>query len=86
MAHRNGYVKRYNVEKDHKSYGKTVNYDWETQNEPAKRMGNEDFANMPKEPIMRDFSRSHNYRSGVVNDFTCALEDESGIHENKIHK
>ena len=49
-------------------------------------MGQEDFANMPKEPIMKNFSHSHNYRSGVINDFSCGLEDESGIHENKYYK
>ncbi len=83
---RNGYVKRFNVEKNHKDFGKTANYDFEKQNEPVPRMGQEDFANMPKEPIMKNFSHSHNYRSGVINDFSCGLEDESGIHENKYYK
>jgi len=83
---RNGYVKRFNLQKDHKDFGKTANYDWKVQNEPPTRMGSEDFANMPAAPMIKSFSKSHNYRSGVVNDFTCALEDESGIHENKIHR
>lgn len=83
---RNGYVKRFNVQKDHKDFGKTRNYDFEKQSEPTDRMGNSSFANMPDGAIMKNFSRSHNYRSGVVNDFSCGLEDESGIHENKIHR
>lgn len=82
----NGYVKRYNVQKDHKDFGKTENYDFEKQNEPEARMGNNSFANLPDDPIMKNFSRSHNYRSGVVNDFSCGLEDESGIEENKCYK
>ena len=49
-------------------------------------MGNDSFANLPSEPMMKNFSRSHNYRSGVVNDFSCGLEEESGIHENKSYK
>jgi hypothetical protein len=84
--HRNGFVKRYNVQKDHKEFGETKNYDFKTQNEPVVRMGNEDFANMPSEPMIKNFSRSHNKRSGVINDFSCGLEDESGIHENKWYK
>ena len=83
---RNGYVKRYNVQKDHKEFGRTGNYDFEKQNEPEDRMGNVSFANLPEAPIMKNFSRSHNYRSGVVNDFSCGLEDESGIEENKCYK
>lgn len=78
-------VKRYNVEKSHKDFGYTANYDFEKQEEPSQRMGNEGFANMPKEPIMKNFSRSHNYRSGVINDFSCGLEEDSGIHENKCY-
>ena len=80
------YVKRYNVQKEHKDFGATKNYDFEKQNEPTERMGNMSFANLPSEPIMKNFNRSHNYRSGVINDFSCGLEDESGIHENKIYK
>lgn len=85
MAQKKNYVKRFNVEKRQPDLGKTVNYDFSVQDEPMKRMGDEGFANMPSEPVMRNFSRSHNYRSGVVNDFSCGLEDESGIHENKVY-
>lgn len=80
---RNGTGKRYNVEKNHKDFGETVNYDFEKQMEPSTRMGDSGFANMPSEPIMKNFSRSHNYRSGVINDFSCGLEENSGIEENK---
>ena len=81
---RNGNVKRYNVQKNHKDFGKTVNYDFEDQMNPTKRMGNDSFANMPPQAMVRAFSRSHNYRSGVVNDFACGLEMESGIEENGV--
>ena len=82
----NGPIKRYNVQKDHKGFGKTKNYDFEKQNEPTQRMGETGFANLPSEPIMKNFSRSHNCRSGVINDFSCGLEEESGIQENKCYK
>ena len=82
---KNGYVKRYNVEKSHKDLGKTENYDFDRQMEPVSRMGDSDFANMPNAPVMKKFSNSHNYRSGVINDFSCGLEDESGIYENKCY-
>ncbi len=82
---RNGTVKRYNVEKNHKDFGYTKNYDFEKQMEPTQRMGDQSFANMPSEPIMKNYSRSHNLRSGVINDFSCGLEEESGIHENKCY-
>ena len=83
---RNGSVKRYNVEKNHKEFGVTKNYDFEKQMEPDKRMGDESFANMPSEPMIKNFSRSHNKRSGVINDFSCGLEEESGIHDNKWYQ
>jgi len=82
----NGYVKRYNVQKEHKDFGKTENYNFEVQEQPTPRMGDASFANMPEAPIMKNFSRSHNYRSGVVNDFSCGLEEDSGIQENKVYK
>ena len=82
----NGYVKRYNVQKDHKDFGKTKNYNFESQDEPVSRMGNDSFANMPEAPMIKNFSRSHNYRSGVINDFSCGLEEDSGIQENKVYK
>lgn len=84
--HRNGPVKRYNVEKNHKGFGETVNYDFEEQMQPKKRMGDESFANMPSEPMIKNFSRSHNMRSGVINDFSCGLEEDSGIEENKNYE
>lgn len=81
---KNGYVKRFNVQKNHKDFGKTPNYDFEKQLNPSKRMGNEDFANMPSRVMVKPFSRSHNIRSGVVNDFACGLEEESEIDENRL--
>jgi hypothetical protein len=81
----NGYVKRYNVQKEHKDFGDTKNYNFKSQDQPVSRMGDESFANMPEAPIMKNFSRSHNYRCGVVNDFSCGLEEESGIQENKVY-
>lgn len=60
---------------------RNTNYDFE-QNQPKKRMGAKSFANMPEEPIIENYSRTKNYRSGIVNDFSCGLENESGIYDN----
>lgn len=59
------------------------NYDFRRQKEPAHRMGASGFSNLPDAPIMREFDRSYDYRSGVMNDMTCGIEDISGIDENR---
>lgn len=61
---------------------KVANYDYSRQAEPSKPMGHGDYANMPDGAMIRPFSKSHNVRSGVVNDFACGLEQISGIDEN----
>lgn len=58
-------------------------YNKNSHNQPEKRMGSGSFANLPDEPIMRNYSRSHNMRSGVINAYECGLEDDTGIHENR---
>lgn len=51
--------------------------------EPARKMGEKDFANLPKEPMVRSFSGKHGYRDGIINCFTCDIDDFSGISENE---
>lgn len=63
-----------------------VNYDFRKQKEPASPMGQGDFANMPAAPIMRSFSRSHDYRDGILNNPACGIEKESGIEENYVKR
>jgi hypothetical protein len=81
---KNGSVKRFNVQKNHKDFGKTANYDFEKQMDPSARMGSSDFANMPSQVMVKSFSRSHDKRSGVINNFACGIEDESHIDENRL--
>lgn len=83
MKNSNGYVKRYNVESPKRDVPRTVNYNYPDQDQPHRRMGNDDFANMPTEPVVRYFSNSHDVRSGVINRFECGIEKESGIQENQ---
>lgn len=83
--HRNGYVKRYNVDKNHKDWEKTPNYDFKVQDEPDQRMGNDGFANLPDKPMLMTFKKSKDYRSGVINSFECSVEEISGIHENRVY-
>ena len=61
---------------------KTANYDFE-QIMPRNNMGAGSFANMPEQPMIRPYAHSKNIVSGVVNDFSCGLEEESGIYENQ---
>lgn len=61
---------------------KNANYDYSIQDEPMKRMGKNDFANMPEEPIMADYSHKIFYRDGIPNSFSHSVEETSGIHSN----
>lgn len=66
------------------AYGQeNVNYNFSVQKEPKKRMGAGDFANMPKDPIMSQFSDRCEYRSGVPNSFVASVRDLTGISENQ---
>lgn len=60
-----------------------ANYDADVQKQPRKKMGEGDFANMPKNPIMRDFGRHCEYRGGVPNSFVAGIKDLSDISENQ---
>lgn len=65
---------------------KDPNYNKMVQKEPMHPMGHGSFANMPDKPIMRDFTKSHDMRSGVVNNYACGIEEESHIEENGVNK
>ena len=51
--------------------------------EPGPIMGQGDFANMPPAPKFMTFKNEVDLRSKIPNSFTCALEEVSGISENK---
>lgn len=61
---------------------KDLNYDFSVQNQPAKRMGSGDFANLPDDPIYSDFG-GPSYRGGNINSFTASITNVSGIAENR---
>lgn len=62
---------------------KNANYDFADQKDPKKPMGHGDFANMPSEPKFLKFSDKPDLRDGIVNSFTCNVEEISEIHENE---
>lgn len=64
------------------SGGRDNNYDKNRQNEPEMRMGTGSYANLPAGVIQRNFARSHNYRSQMLNRPEYGLEENSGIFEN----
>jgi len=66
-----------------KKYGKNANYNFADQKEPRKRMGEGDFANMPSSVKYLRFKENAGYRDGILNNFTCDVEDVSGIYENE---
>lgn len=62
---------------------KNLNYNFEDQKEPKKRMGEGDFANLPRDPKYLKFENEPQMRGGIPNSFTCDIEDISGIYENR---
>lgn len=66
--------------------GKSLNYNFSVQKEPKKRMGQNSFANLPNEPIMKKFDNKPNYRGGNVNSFTQNISEMSDIYENHRSK
>lgn len=60
---------------------KNLNYDFQDQVEPKKRMGANDFANLPSRPIFEDFD-GPSYRGGNINSFSSSVSKLSGISEN----
>lgn len=66
-----------------RSRGANANYDFSKQVQPKVPMGHHDFANMPDQPIMRDFSHEPEYRDGIINSFTSNIRDVSDISENQ---
>lgn len=63
--------------------GKNANYNFEVQKDPARRMGQGDYANLPPEPKMMAFSKKPDYRDGLINSFTCNVSETSDIYENE---
>ena len=63
--------------------GKNANYNSEEQVDPKKRMGQGDFANLPPSPKFMTFKNNPDYRDGIINGFSCDVEEVSGIYENQ---
>lgn len=60
---------------------KNLNYDFNDQVEPLRRMGEGKHSNMPSDPIFGSFGKP-TYRAGNINSFTSSISDLSGISEN----
>lgn len=66
-----------------KNNSKNANYNFSDQDEPKKRMGANDFANLPKDCQFLDYSKDHSYRDGIINGFAASVSQTSGIFENR---
>lgn len=60
---------------------KNLNYNFNIQKQPANRMGNGCFSNMPDNPIFAKFD-GPTYRGGNINSFTASISNLSEISEN----
>ena len=63
--------------------GFNANYNFEVQKEPRKRMGENDFANLPPDCKILIFKNEPEYRGGIPNRFDAGAQDISGIYENE---
>lgn len=59
-----------------------VNYDFERQVAPSRRMGQGESQNLPQRPIMRPFPRYGDMKSGITNRWERDVEVVSDIPEN----
>lgn len=59
---------------------KNKNYDSDKK-APSRPMGSGSFANLPDSPIVKAFSKSHDYRGGILNNWACDLDTLSGVDE-----
>lgn len=64
---------------------RNANYDFK-QKEPSRRMGEGNFANLPKDAKIVEFGQAHNYRDGMVNSYDASVSGLSGIDENRRKK
>jgi hypothetical protein len=64
-----------------RSCPKNANYDGK-QNMPATPMGSGSFANLPNKPMYADFA-APTYRDGIINNFTCSVNELSEVGENE---
>ena len=62
-------------------HGHNANYDFK-QKAPMAPMGHGSFANMPEKPMFASFAKNGDYRDGLVNSFTCNIDELSKVDEN----
>lgn len=62
--------------------GKNANYNFASQKEPLRKMGEGSFANMPEKPMLMSFGKP-TYRDGIVNSFSSSVGEVSEIEENQ---
>lgn len=61
---------------------KNANYNFDSQKQPRRRMGEGSFANLPDHPMFGSFG-GPTYRDGLINSFTAGISNLSGIDENR---
>jgi hypothetical protein len=62
---------------------KNANYDFASQKQPEKRMGQGSFANLPEKAMVTPLGRADTLRDGLVNSTVFKVSDKSGICENE---
>lgn len=62
---------------------RSSNYDFNKQKDPKRRMGENDFANLPSKPMYMSFDDKNEYRDGIINSFTHRVREISDISENQ---
>ena len=62
--------------------GPDANYEFKRK-EPEAPIGSGSYANLPTQPIMRPFSKAHEYRDGIVNNYASGIDELSRIEENQ---
>lgn len=60
-----------------------TNYTLPEPKVPKSPMGWGGASNLPDRPIVMQFGKKHDYRSGIVNGYNCGVEEVSQIPENK---
>lgn len=59
----------------------SANYDFK-QKAPKRKMGEDQFSQLPKGVIMKPFSSGASYRGGIMNNPATGINDLSEVDEN----
>lgn len=68
---------------DKRDNKRSVNYDFNKQKDPMRRMGEDEYANLPQRPMYMSFDDKNEYRDGVINSLSSRVREISDISENQ---